>query len=151
MCPRRIGSLMAARVFPDFLKLILGLAGLYVAGFFMATLVLPLDTLGDPAFDIPQLRRRWFEGFGVNWIHIGLVLGLIWRMARHPGRAVAVALAASATALTLMQVEEEQLIRHGTLILPHDASMFRLNVNRFGTAALSVIALLAFWRAHARH
>lgn len=150
MSARRIGEAMAARVFPDFLALGLRLAAVIVAGFFLVTVFLPLDTLGDPAFDIPQTRRGWFKGWGVIWVHLGLVLGLIWRMARLPGWAVAAALAASATALVLMVAEEGQLIRHGALILPYDASMTRLNVNRFGTAALSVAALIALWRVDAR-
>jgi hypothetical protein len=142
---------MAARVYPDFLRMALRIAALIVAGCFVATFLVPFDTMGDPAFEIIQLRRSWFLGYGVIWLHIALVIGLIWRMARHPGWAVAAALAASATAFVLMNVEQGQLIGPDAMILSHNAVMSRLNVNRFGTAALSVIAFLALWRVDARH
>lgn len=121
-----------------------------VAAFFATTLVMPLDTVGDPAFDIPMLRARWFTGFGIVWLHLALVLGLIWRMIRLPSLLTAMGLACLATALVLMLVEEGQLIRHGSLILPHEAAQFRLNFNRVMTALLALVGLIAVWRLDAR-
>jgi hypothetical protein len=137
---------VAASVYRDFLRAALRVPALAVACFFAATLVLPLTTMGDPAFDIPLLRARWYSGFGVVWLHLALVLGLIWRMARHPGWAPAAGLIASATALILMLAEEGQLVQHGSLTLPHADALFRLNANRVMTALLSLAALIAVWR-----
>lgn len=141
---------MAARSYEGVIRVVLRLLALAVTGFFAATLILPLDTVGDPAFDVPMLRARWYFGFGLFWLHLALLAGLFWQMIRAPGLAAAAALALTATGLVLILAEESQLIRHGDLILPHDASMFRLKLNRLATAALSLSALIAVWRLHAR-
>lgn len=129
---------------------VLRLLALAVAGFFAVTLILPIDTMGDPAFDIPQLRARWFTGFGIVWLQLALIVGLVFWAIKRPSWAVTAALVSTAVALGLMVVEEGQLIRHGALILPHDAAMFRLNTNRVMTCVFSLATLLALWRVDAR-
>lgn len=56
-----------------------------VAGFFAVTLVLPLTTMGDPTYDIAMLRARWWVGFGIIYLQIGIVIGLallLWHGAK---------------------------------------------------------------------
>ena len=50
--------------------------GVGVALFLMITLVLPLETVGDPVFDAALLRARWYTGWGVLVAHIAATLGM---------------------------------------------------------------------------
>ncbi len=125
--------------------------GVGVALFLMVTLVLPLETVGDPVFDTAQLRARWYTGWGVLVAHITATFGMA-ALAITGGRrgwAIAAMLAGLA-AMTVMVVEESRMISHGALIGPPDASALRLTISRWAAFVLQSLSLFALWKAHAR-
>lgn len=125
-------------------------AAMAVAGFFALTFVFPVNTMGDPAFDIPMLRARWYGTWLVIVAHGIAVLGAFWLGLR--GRSLW-ALAAgflSLGAFAVFFVEESRLIRYGELTMPYEQAMQALFWSRLASLSLAVLAAFSLWRAHAR-
>lgn len=126
------------------------IAAVLVAGFFALTLVFPLSTMGDPAFDIPMLRARWYGAFYVFVAHLAAFVGalvLAWRWRSLWALASAVL---SLAAFAVFFVEEGRIIRYGDLILPHDLAMPLVFQSQLATFGLAAAAAVALWRAYAR-
>ena len=128
----------------------MGCAGV-VAGFFALTLIWPLSTMGDPAYDIPMLRARWYGGFYIFVPHLlaGLVAGALAVRHRSPWALASAVL--SMAAFWVIFTEEARFIRFGDLILPAEATLPRLWLSKIASFGLSLTALTALWRGHARH
>lgn len=125
--------------------------GAAVTLFLMATLVLPLETVGDPVFDTALLRARWYAGWGVMAAHITAIFGMAALAITGGRRAWAIAaLLAGLAAMTVMVVEESRMISYGALIGPHDAAALRLMISRWAAFVLSTLSLFALWTAHAK-
>lgn len=142
MCHRRIGK-------PMLWKVTMAAAGL-VAAFFAATLVLPLTTMGDPAYDIPMLRQRWYSGLFVFVPHLVAVLGGLALTIRARSPWPLAAALSSLAAFGMFFVEEGRFIRYGDLTMAHDLAMPLLWQSRAGCAALAALSAALFWRGHAR-
>ena len=98
------------------------------AGYFAATLVLPLSTRGDPIYDTAMLRTRWYGNLGVVWCHLAALL-------------------AGVAALAVIVVEEGLVIRYGDLVEPRALAEWRLRISRWTSAALAGGMVFALWRA----
>ncbi len=125
-------------------------AAALVAGFFALTLVLPLNTMGDPAYDIPMLRVRWYLGFFIFVPHMVAVLGGLALTIRHRSLWHLARVLASLANFALFFVEEGRFIRYGDLTMPHEVAMPLLWQSRAACAALAGLCALMFWRGHAR-
>ena len=122
-----------------------------VALFLMITLVLPLDTMGDPVFDTALLRARWYKGWAVLAAHIAATLGMAALAITGGRRGWAIAaLMAGLAAMTVMVVEESRIISHGALIGPPDAAALRLTISRWAAFVLQTLSISALWTAHAK-
>ncbi|PLL14141.1 hypothetical protein C0V75_01430 [Tabrizicola sp. TH137] len=118
------------------------------AGYFAATVVLPLSTRGDPIYDTAMLRARWYGDLGVVWCHLAALLGALVLLAAGPRRGWCLAaLLAGGAALAVIVVEEGLVIRYGDLIEPRSLAEWRLTASRWTTAALSGGMVFALWRA----
>lgn len=126
------------------------ISAVLVAGFFALTLVFPLSTMGDPAFDTPLLRVRWYGGFFVFVPHLIAFLGALWLALRGRSLWALAAAGLSLAAFAVFVTEQDRLIRYGDLILPHDQAMAQLWVSRWASFGLALGAALALWRDHAR-
>lgn len=125
--------------------------GVGVALFLMITLVLPMDTMGDPVFDTALLRARWYTGWGVLAAHIAATFGMAALAVTGGQRGWAIAaLLASLAAMTVMVVEESRMISYGALIGPPDAAALRLTISRWAAFVLQTLSLFALWNAHAK-
>ena len=125
--------------------------GVGVALFLMITLVLPLDTMGDPVFDTALLRARWYKGWGVLAAHIAATLGMAALAITGGRRGWAIAaLLAGLAAMTVMVVEESRMISYGALIGPPDAAALRLTISRWTAFVLQTLSISALWTAHAK-
>lgn len=121
-----------------------------VAVFFAATAVLPLSTMGDPSYDIPMLRTRWFGQFGVVWsLLFALLSSLLLAVLRRSLAAVGAAVALLAVGYAMV-TEEGRFIEYGLLIGAHDEAMVRLAWARGVTLALSLAAVALLWRVDVR-
>ena len=118
------------------------------AGYFAATLVLPLSTLGDPIYDTAMLRARWYGHLGVVWCHLAALLAALVLLVAGPRRGWALAaLLAGIGALAVITFEEGLVIRYGDLIEPRSLAEWRLRAGRWASAALSGGMVFALWRA----
>ena len=125
--------------------------GVGVALFLMITLVLPLDTMGDPVFDTALLRARWYTGWGVLVAHIAATLGMVALAITGGRRGGAIAaLLACLAAMRVMVVEEGRMISHGALSGPPDAAALRLTISRWAAFVLQTLSISALWTAHAK-
>lgn len=125
--------------------------GVGVTLFLMITLVLPLDTMGDPVFDTALLRARWYKGWAVLAAHIAATLGMAALAITGGRRGWAIAaLLAGLAAMTVMVVEESRMISHGALIGPPDAAALRLTISRWAAFVLQTLSISALWTAHAK-
>ncbi len=125
--------------------------GVGVALFLMITLVLPLDSMGDPVFDTALLRARWYKGWAVLAAHIAANLGMAALAITGGRRGWAIAaLLAGLAAMTVMVVEESRMISHGALIGPPDAAALRLTISRWAAFVLQTLSISALWTAHAK-
>ena len=125
--------------------------GVGVALFLMITLVLPLDSMGDPVFDTALLRARWYKGWAVLAAHIAATLGMAALAITGGRRGWAIAaLLACLAAMTVMVVEESRMISHGALIGPPDAAALRLTISRWAAFVLQTLSISALWTAHAK-
>lgn len=119
--------------------------------FFAATLVLPLTTMGDPVFDIPMLRVRWYGGYGVFFVHAGSILLLPVLVLSANDRwemfASFAALAGSIGLLVVFVSEEARIIRYGDIIGPYEQARERLAASRGFCFALAGLALMAQFQA----
>jgi len=114
-----------------------------VAGFFAVTLVLPLTTMGDPTYDIAMLRARWWVGFGIIYLQIGIVIGLallLWH-----GAKVWIILA---SALTVaggfgIAMEEGRIIAYGDVIGSYQDATQRLMISRWASFGTCIAALMS--------
>lgn len=123
-----------------------------VALFLAATLVLPLNTMGDPVFDTAMLRARWYTGWGVLAAHIAAILGMAALAITGGRRGWAIAaLLAGLAAMAVMVVEESRMISYGALIGPPDAAALRLTISRWAAFVLQTLSVFALWTAHARN
>ena len=121
-----------------------------VSGFFALTRILPLSTMGDPAFDTPMVRLRRYDGFLVFVPHLIAFLGASW-LAFHGSSLWAIAaVGLSAAAFAVFVTEQARLIRHRDLILPHDQAMAQLWVSLWACFALAFGAAFALGRHDAR-
>jgi|GEM_PF-3706551 len=125
-------------------------AAALVAGFFALTFVFPLNTMGDPAYDIAMLRARWY-GDGLIFVPHGIAtLGAGWLAVRqHSLWALFAALFALAT-FAVFFGEEGRFIRYGSPTMPHEEAMPKLFLSRLATLGLSLLALFSLWRTDAR-
>ena len=118
-----------------------------VAAFFAVATLLPLDTMGDPAWDIPMLRARWYFGYLIFYVHLAaIVLTAIFGAARRSLWG-GVALGLLGACLYVMLTEEPRFQAHGDLAGRHADAMVLLAWSRGATLVLSVAAVLALWRA----
>jgi hypothetical protein len=125
--------------------------GVGVALFLMITLVLPMDTMGDPVFDTALLRARWYTGWGVLAAHIAVTFGMAALAVTGGRRGWAIAaLLAGLAAMTVLVVEESRMISYGALIGPPDAAALRLTISRWAAFVLQTLSLFALWNAHAK-
>lgn len=125
--------------------------GVGVTLFLMITLVLPMDTMGDPVFDTALLRARWYTGWGVLAAHIAATFGMAALAITGGRRGWAIAaLLAGLAAMTVMVVEESRMISYGTLIGPPDAAALRLTISRWAAFVLQALSISALWTAHAK-
>ena len=121
-----------------------------VAGFFGLTMTFPLSTMGDPAFDTPLLRVRWYGGFLVFVPHLVAFWGALWLAFRGRSLWALAAAILSLAAFGVFFTEQDRLIRYGDLILPHEQAMAQLWLSRWACFGLALSAALALWRDHAR-
>lgn len=125
--------------------------GAGVTLFLMVTLVLPIDTVGDPVFDTALLRARWYSGWGVLATHIAAILGMAALAITGGRRGWAIAaLLAGLVAMAVMVVEESRMISYGALIGPPDAAALRLTISRWAAFLLQAFSVFALWTAHAK-
>ena len=125
--------------------------GVGVTLFLMITLVLPMDTMGDPVFDTALLRARWYTGWGVLAAHIAATFGMAALAVTGGQRGWAIAaMLAGLAAMTVMVVEESRMISYGALIGPPDAAALRLTISRWAAFVLQTLSLFALWKAHAK-
>lgn len=125
--------------------------GVGVALFLAITLVLPMDTMGDPVFDTALLRARWYTGWGVLAAHIAVTFGMAALAVTGGRRGWAIAaLLAGLAAMTVLVVEESRMISYGALIGPPDAAALRLTISRWAAFVLQTLSLFALWNAHAK-
>jgi hypothetical protein len=118
------------------------------AGYFAATLVLPLSTRGDPIYDTAMLRTRWYGNLGVVWCPLAALLGAMVLLVAGPRRGWALAaLLAGVAALAVIVVEEGLVIRYGDLVEPRALAEWRLRISRWTSAALAGGMVFALWRA----
>jgi hypothetical protein len=118
------------------------------AGYFLATVLLPLSTRGDPLYDTAMLRARWYGGWGVVWCHLLALLGAAVLLVAGPRRWWSLAaLLAGCGALAMIVVEEGLVIRFGDLIEPREQTAWRLTASLWTTALCSAGLLFALWRA----
>lgn len=122
-----------------------------VAGFFALTLIWPLSTMGDPAYDIPMLRARWYGAFYIFVPHVlAVIVAGILALRQSSLWALAAAFLA-AGAFWVIFTEEARFIRFGNLILPAEASIPHLWLSKLASLGLSLAGLFALWRSHARN
>ena len=120
------------------------LIGTVMAVFFAWFAVLPLDTVGDPAFDIPHIRAQaWgstmvlvqFGGVGL-WMLCAAMSGRWGRGLKCLAAAVLLFLCALA-----MANEFGSLIQFGSLRDPYPIAEHKLMVSRLLTLSLAIASL----------
>ncbi|MGB8814411.1 MAG: hypothetical protein WCC57_14625 [Paracoccaceae bacterium] len=114
-----------------------------VAVFFAVTLVVPLTTMGDPTYDTAMLRARWWVGFGVPLVQIGVVIGLVPLLFRGSTRWIVLTIGLVVLNCFAMGFEEGRIIAYGDVIGTYEEATARLLVSKWLTFGLALAALLS--------